>query len=97
MKKLFAVTCLSPATLGAAALGLAAGQASAWYPGCNLCCKSSCIKICCRPYNAFTPCSCGFISGHNIPFSFGPLSGPLCGPGGFGPPGPGGGWCDMNG
>jgi hypothetical protein len=56
MNKLFAVVVSS-----VAGLGLAAGQAAAWFHDC--CCnKCCCTTICLRQYNAFTPICCGQIS-----------------------------------
>src|SRR5207249_5397144 len=44
--------------LSFAVVGLAAQQASAWFFG-HCCCNKCCTTICCRPYNAFSPCCFG--------------------------------------
>ena len=49
MKKLLAL-----ATLSLAVLGLSNSMASAWW--FNPCCHKCCATICCKPYNAFSPC-----------------------------------------
>ena len=56
MKKLLAFGVLS-----LAALGLEASSASAWLFGHCGCCSQCCSVICCRQYNAFTPCCFGNI------------------------------------
>jgi hypothetical protein len=80
MKKLLAVGVLS-----LAALGLAVAPASAWFHdccgcGCGLfgCCHRCCSVICCRQYNAFSPCCCGSLCCMGC-CPFGP-----CGWGGYG-------------
>lgn len=50
MKKLFAL-----ASLSLAALSMATSQASAWL-FCNPCCHKCEATICCKQYNAFSPC-----------------------------------------
>jgi hypothetical protein len=67
-----------------AALGLATGQASAWFRDCHSCSSKCCTTICLRQYNAFTPICYGSINCDGCcPMGFGGFCGMPMSPHGY--------------
>lgn len=69
-----------------AALGLAHGQAAAWFRDCNCCSSKCCTTICLRQYNAFTPICFGSLNCEGCcPMGFGGFCGQPMVPHGYDP------------
>jgi len=70
--------------LSVAALQATSSSASAWFLHCCRKCNDCCTTICCRPYNAFSPCCGGTFNFVGCCPSMNCGYGPQCGPPCFG-------------